>query len=50
MDEANIKRIEDLLLFDRELLERWRKDCPNTAEYLEGHISALEIVLALIKG
>lgn len=48
--EMNILRIRELLIFARGLLVKWERDCPNSAEYLKGYISALEIVLALLKG
>lgn len=46
----NLNRIRDLLSFARGLNAKWEADCPHSSEYLKGYISALEIVLALLKG
>lgn len=44
----NIRRIEDLFAFAKELNAKWKIDAPHSSEYLKGYISALEIVLALL--
>lgn len=45
----DIRRIADLHSFAKELLIKWEVDAPHSSEYLKGYISAMEIVLALLK-
>jgi hypothetical protein len=45
----SLRRIEELHVFAKGLIEKWEVDAPHSSEYLKGYISAMEIVLALLK-